>query len=277
MKTADLHVHTTASDGRVSPQNILIQAKKAGLSALAITDHDTVDGLLSVWKTSKNDRSLEVIPGIEFSTDVPNHEIHILGYFINPVHPALTKQLELLIKSRIERAQTTVLKLIKLGYPIDYDRVLQIAGSSTAIGRPHIARALVEKGYFIRTADVFHNLLKTDGPAYVPHYKMNPQSIIKLIRLIGGVPVLAHPGLVHDDNLVEEVIACGIGGMEVYHPIHLPEAVSRYLTMAQQHHLLVTGGSDYHAIPGRFPEQLGIYTVPYDLVEQLRPTISRET
>jgi predicted metal-dependent phosphoesterase TrpH len=269
MKTADLHVHTTASDGRVSPQNILQQAKQVGLAAIAITDHDTVDGLLSVWKTIKQEGSLEVIPGIEFSTDIPNHEVHILGYYIDPFHQALTEQLELLINSRMERARQIVLKLAKLGYLVDYDRVLQIAGSATAIGRPHIARALVERGYFIRIADVFHNLLKTDGPAYVSHYKMDLQAIIKLIRLIGGVPVLAHPGLIHNDKLVEEVIHCGIGGIEAYHPIHSPEAVSRYLTVAQQHHLLVTGGSDYHAIPGRFPEQLGIYTVPYRLAEQL--------
>jgi predicted metal-dependent phosphoesterase TrpH len=270
MKMADLHVHTTASDGRVSPQDILIQAKAANLAALAITDHDTVDGLLSIWKTIKHDRSLEVIPGIEFSTDIPNHEVHILGYFIDPFHSALTEQLERLITSRMERARQTVHKLAVLGYPVNYDRVLEIAGSSTAIGRPHIARALVERGYFIRIADVFHNLLKTDGPAYVPHYKMNPQSIVKLIRLIGGVAVLAHPGLIHNDKLVEEVLDCGIQGIEAYHPIHQPEAVSRYLAMAHQHHLFITGGSDYHAIPGRFPEQLGIYTVPYELVENLR-------
>ncbi len=164
MKTADLHVHTTASDGRVSPQDILIQAKAAGLAALAITDHDTVDGLLSIGKLIKQERSLEVIPGIEFSTNVPNHEVHILGYFIDPFHSALTEQLERLITSRMERARQTVLKLANLGYSINFDRVLEIAGASTAIGRPHIAWALVERGTFIRTADVFHNLLRTDVP-----------------------------------------------------------------------------------------------------------------
>lgn len=273
MKTADLHVHTTASDGRVSPQNILIQAKEAGLAAIAITDHDTVDGLLNVWQTIKQDPALEVIPGIEFSTDISNHEVHILGYFIDHFHPALTDQLQLLIKSRMERAQQIVLKLAKLGYPIDYNRILQIAGSSTAIGRPHIAQALVERGYFIRTADVFHNLLKTDGPAYVPHYKLDTLSIVNLIRLIGGIPVLAHPGLIHNDKLVEEVLHCGIAGIEVYHPIHQPEAISRYLIMAKQYHLLITGGSDYHAIEGRFPNKLGIYTIPYENVEQLRKKV----
>ncbi len=270
MKTADLHIHTTASDGRLSPGEILIQAQKAGLTALAFTDHDTVDGLLSVIKTTQQFSALEVIPGIEFSTDLPKHEVHILGYFIDPFHPALTAQLKLLIEDRVRRVRSIVMKLGQLGYPVSYDRVLQLAGNSTAIGRPHIAQALVEQGYFIRIADVFHSLLATDGPAYVPHYKMAPQAAAELIHLTGGLAVLAHPALLHNDQLVKEVLTYGLDGIEAYHPIHQPEAVSRYLAMAEEYRLLVTGGSDYHAIPGRFPEQLGIYTIDYELVEKLR-------
>lgn len=274
MKTADLHVHTTASDGRVSPKEILVQAQAAGLTAIAITDHDTVDGLLSVTKTLEQTSGLEVIPGIEFSTDLPGHEVHILGYFIDPFHSELRLQLKYLIDDRIARAHKIVDKLEKLGYFIEYDRVVQLAGTSTAIGRPHIARALVEKKYFSSVTDVFRDLLKTDGPAYVPHYKLDPQSVIKLIRLAGGLPVLAHPGLIQNDEIVKKILSYGIVGIEAYHPIHEPDAVKHYLAMAKEYHLCVTGGSDYHAIPERFPEQLGIYMIDYELVKKLRQKAS---
>jgi 3',5'-nucleoside bisphosphate phosphatase len=274
MKTADLHVHTTASDGRVSPQEILVQAQAAGLTAISITDHDTVDGLLSVTKTLEQTSGLEVIPGIEFSTDLPGHEVHILGYFIDPFHSELRLQLKYLIDDRIARVRKIVDKLEKLGYFIEYDRVVQLAGTSTAIGRPHIARALVEKKYFSCVSDVFQDLLKTDGPAYVPHYKLDPQSVIKLIRLAGGLPILAHPRLIQSDEIVKKILSYGIVGIEAYHPIHEPDAVKHYLAMAKEYHLCVTGGSDYHAIPERFPEQLGIYMIDYELVKKLRQRAS---
>lgn len=274
MKTADLHVHTTASDGRMPPQEILASAQVAGLTAIAITDHDTVDGLLSILKALEQTSTLEVIPGIEFSTDLPGHEVHILGYFIDPFHSELRIQLQYLIDDRIARARKIVDKLGRLGYFIDYDRVVQLARTATAIGRPHIARALVEKKYFSSVYDVFQSLLKTDGPAYVPHYKLEPQSVIKLIRSAGGLPVLAHPGLIHNDEIVKKILSYGIMGIEVYHPIHKPDAVKRYLAMAKEYHLCVTGGSDYHAIPERFPEQLGIYTINYELVTMLRKKAS---
>lgn len=273
MKTADLHIHTTASDGRFSPQETVTAAKKAGLSVIAITDHDTLDGLFELLRLqdpiSPLESPLKIIPGIEFSTDVPNHEIHILGYQIDPQNTALTKQLKLLIDDRVARAKKMVRKLADLGYPIDYQRVETIAGQSTAIGRPHIARALIEKGYFLRIADVFHHLLQTDGPAYVPHYKMKPDVVIDLIHSSGGVAVLAHPAMVHDDSWVHKVIEYGIDGLEVYHPTHTLEATMRYIKIAEKNHLLMTGGSDFHGIPGRFPERLGIFTVETTLADLL--------
>ncbi|MDU2065973.1 MAG: PHP domain-containing protein [Sporomusaceae bacterium] len=270
MSKADLHIHTTASDGRFSPQEILAAAKAAGLSTIALTDHDTIDGLLQLIESpSWQKSSVKMIPGIEFSTDVPNHEIHILGYHIHLFHEELTRQLKLLVDDRIVRAQKMIGKLSDLGYFVSYERVLEIAGDGTAIGRPHIARALLEKKYFSTISEVFDKVLHTNGPAYVSHYKMTPQEAIDLIHQSGGIAVIAHPAMVYDDALVEQVIKAGIDGLEVYHPAHRVEDVKKYKKLAEEYGLLQTGGSDFHGIPGRFPEKLGIFMIEESLAEQL--------
>lgn len=269
--TADLHIHTTASDGRFSPLAIIEQAIEAGLSYIAITDHDTVDGLLTLRELEISlPTNLVIIPGIEFSSDLPNHEVHILGYGIDIFHHELRTQLDLLVAQRHKRAKEIITKLHQLGYEVTYERILELAGNATAIGRPHIARALVEKNYFSSVAAVFNNLLYKNGPAYMPHYKLTPKQIIKLIQAAGGVSVLAHPGLVGDDTLVLEMINLGINGLEVYHPTHNTNQIQKYLDLAITHRLAITGGSDFHGIAERFPEKLGIFTIPADLACQLK-------
>ncbi|MBP2627688.1 MAG: hypothetical protein H6Q68_2399 [Firmicutes bacterium] len=269
--TADLHVHTTASDGRLSPASIIDQAIQAKLSYIAITDHDTVDGLLQLSTVQQSlPASLFVIPGIELSTDLPENEVHILGYYIDIFNVELCHQLDLLIVHRHERAKQMIIKLNQLGYSITYLRVLELAGQVTSIGRPHIAKALVEKAYFPTIADVFTTLLDKNGPAYVPHYKLTPKQVIELIKIAGGVPVLAHPGLVGNDNIVLDIIDSGILGLEVYHPKHDEGQVEKYLNIANKYKLAITGGSDFHAIPARFPHQLGIFTIPANLACQLQ-------
>jgi predicted metal-dependent phosphoesterase TrpH len=153
-------------------------------------------------------------------------------------------------------------KITDLGYPIEEQEILRVARVAASVGRPHVAKALIKKGYFSTVAEVFQTLLNRDKPGYVPHYKLTPAEVIALIRQAGGISVLAHPGLVGKDQQVRQIIDLGIDGLEVYHPKHDAAAVERYRILAQDHELLVSGGSDYHAIPGRFPEKLGEFIVP---------------
>jgi predicted metal-dependent phosphoesterase TrpH len=264
---ADLHVHTTASDGRYTPEEVLQQATLAGLSYLAITDHDTLDGLLAL--AGKPAGGPVVIPGIEFSTDLPDCEVHILGYLFDPDNPELKRQIGIIAEDRRSRAARMVAKLAALGHPVSYDRVLAIAGGASSVGRPHVAAALVEGGYFPDVTAVFDAVLNHDKPGYVPHYKLTPAATVALIKSAGGLAVLAHPGLVGDDAVVRAMLDLDLDGIEVYHPSHDEEATARYLAMAAARGLRVTGGSDYHGIPGRFPERLGEFTVPAVLARRL--------
>ncbi|MDF2636043.1 MAG: hypothetical protein K0R78_2917 [Pelosinus sp.] len=268
--TADLHTHTTASDGRLSPVSLLKHAIEAKLSYISITDHDTVNGLLEIYEELKNTNyNIRIIPGIEFSTDLPDNEVHILGYQIDIYDLELRNQLNILVTHRHERTKEIIHKLNELGYTIDYLRVIELAQHATSIGRPHIAKALIEKGYFSTVSDVFTTLLDKNGPAYVPHYKLTPQQVITLIKKAGGIPVLAHPGLIGDDTIILDLINIGILGLEVYHPKHNTLQTQKYLDLATRYQLVVTGGSDFHAVSTRFPERLGLFTVPANLAEKL--------
>lgn len=268
--TADLHIHTTASDGRLSPHEVVRQAELAGLSYIAITDHDTVAAYaeLNGYVHTAASR-LSIIPGIEFSTDLPRHEVHILGYCIDINNVRFRDQLESILADRLKRSRLIVDKLNKLGYSIDYNRVMDTAGQTRAIGRPHIAKVLVEDGHFKSIREAFEQVLGKNSPAYVPHYKLTPEQVIKLIEQVGGTAILAHPGLIGDDKLVLDLIKAGIHGLEVYHPEHDQASANKYLAFANKYNLKVTGGSDFHAIPGRYPEKLGSFTVSATLVDFL--------
>ncbi|WP_371371183.1 PHP domain-containing protein [Sporomusa aerivorans] len=268
---ADLHIHSTASDGRLAPQEIISQAEQAGLSYIAITDHDTVNAHLELRAAGLDSAAskMTLIPGIEFSTDLPKHEVHILGYFIDIDSRKLRDQLEVIANDRLRRSKLMVEKLNKLGYAIEYSRVLAIAGPAKSVGRPHVAKALLEKKYFATIGEVFEQVLSKNGPAYVPHYKLAPEQVIKIITQAGGAAILAHPGLIGDDRLVLELITAGIQGLEVYHPEHDQGMTNKYLTIAQKYNLKITGGSDFHAIPGRYPEKLGIFTISARMAESL--------
>ncbi|CQR74662.1 hypothetical protein SOV_27710 [Sporomusa ovata DSM 2662] len=265
---ADLHIHTTASDGRLSPLEVVQQAELAGLNYIAITDHDTVAAYADITGYLPTAASkLAIIPGIEFSTDLPHHEVHILGYGIDINNVKLRDQLEIIRNARLKRSQMIVDKLSKLGYSINYNRVLDMTGQTRAVGRPHIAQVLVEAGYFKTIPEAFQQVLTKNSPAYVPHYKLTPEQVIRLIEQSGGIAILAHPGLVGDDNLVLDLIRAGIRGLEVYHPEHDQTAANKYLAIAKKYNLKITGGSDFHGIPGRYPEKLGNFTVSAKLVD----------
>lgn len=264
---ADLHIHTTASDGRLSPLEIVNEATRNRLSYIAITDHDTVEGVLALQNTYLPD--LTMIPGIELNTDLPDYEVHILGYNIDIYNSQLTYELTKITEDRFTRAKKIVEKLKALGYHVEYSRILEIAGGTKAVGRPHIAKALLEKNYFTTMDEVFDVLLEKNGPAYVPHYKLTPKEAIKLVKMAGGIPVIAHPGLIGNIEIVLHLIQNGAQGMEVYHPKHSDIQTELYVSLANQYKLLITGGSDYHAIPGRFPDRLGQFTIPASLAEKL--------
>lgn len=273
----DLHIHTTASDGRLSPQDIVDHAISMGLTHIAITDHDTVDAIIALHRLDylKN-KNITMIPGIEFSTDLPSHEVHVLGYFVDIFNTELQSQLNVIVADRWDRVKRTIIKLADLGYIVDYERVVELAGGTTSVGRPHIARVLVEKGYFASVTDVFNALLYKNGPAYVPHYKLDYQTVIKLIHQAGGISVLAHPGLIGDDLIVHEIIDAGIQGIEVYHPCHNADQTIQYLKMAEQYNKIITGGSDFHGIPTRFPDKLGVFTIPPSIIDSFRNRFGHE-
>lgn len=264
---ADLHVHTAASDGRYSPAAVWKLAVEAGLSHLAITDHDTLDGFLALAGVKADGPVL--IPGVEFSTDLPACEVHVLGYYFDPADRELNRQIDLIARDRLDRAERMVAKLATLGYPVAFERVREIAGDASAVGRPHVAKALVERGYFPDVSAVFAAVLGHDKPGYVPHYKLTPADTVALIKAAGGLAVLAHPGLVGDDDVVRAMIKLGVDGIEAYHPSHDTIATSKYAALAAEHGLAVTGGSDFHGIPGRFPERLGEFTIPAALAQNL--------
>ena len=266
---SDLHTHTVYSDGKYTPEELVAAAKAAGLSYLAITDHDTVEGIGHLYENGLYPvKGLHIIPGIEFSAHHPVHEVHILGYNIDIYYRELVDKLNDVTEARWTRFSEMVEKLCGLGYHISETEVLTLAGESKSISRSHIARILVKKGYFESIRDAFDELLQKGKPAYVPHYRMEAAEIIALIKAAGGTPVLAHPKLVGDDELVEQLCQSGIEGLEVYYPAHEAADTQRYIEMAKKYGLLLSGGSDFHGYATRFPQEMGIFTIDDEVAEQ---------
>lgn len=269
----DLHVHTTASDGTLSPEEVLRRAARVGLKGIAITDHDTVGGLKPAREfLLSNPLPLELIPGIELNTEVGSSEVHILGYFIDDSNQALLTRLNHIRESRRERAMKMVEKLANLGFDISYERVDSLAGGDL-IGRPHIARALIEKGYVSSIKEAFQRYIGQGRPAYVQRYKFLPEEAVELIRAAGGLSFLAHPGLIAEPKWIGRVIAYGINGLEVYYPEHHPDQMRSYLDLVREHGLLVCGGSDFHgegASEGR--ERLACAGINQEIYYKIRST-----
>ncbi len=267
---SDLHMHTTFSDGRLTPEEIVAAAKAAGLKYIAITDHDTVDGMVQLYEAGiYPNRNIRIIPGIEFSAHHPDREIHILGYYVDIFNREMLDKLNEVTDARWTRFAEMVEKLQSQSYPIREAEVLKIAGASKSISRSHIARALVKNGCFGSVREAFDQQLEKGKPSYVPHYRLEVEEIIGLIQRAGGIPVLAHPKLVGDDELVREIIPKGIRGIEVFYPRHDEEDVRRYTAMAEEYQLLITGGSDFHGYPTRWPDQLGVFTVEDKWAERI--------
>jgi len=282
-KYIDLHVHSTASDGSFPPAEVVRQAKAGGLTAMALTDHDTVDGLAEAVAAGARE-GVEVIPGVEISARCPGGTMHILGLFVDYHNGLLDARLAVLKQARIDRNPQIIAKLNALNIPITMARVEEISGGGQ-VGRPHIARALMEGGYVKSIQQAFDTFLRMGGKAYVSKFRFPPDQALTMIREAKGIPVLAHPftlnlgsALALKNRLIE-LKGLGLAGVEVYYSEHTPEQEALYLKLARELDLLVTGGSDFHGLNkpeitlGSMPSQKKL---TYELVEALKAWRRRE-
>ncbi|MFC2013507.1 PHP domain-containing protein [Chloroflexota bacterium] len=269
MAGVDLHIHTTASDGLLSPEEVIHKSAEHGVTIIVITDHDSIDGIFPALAAANASPQLKVIPGVEISADVPHGEVHVLGYFIDYTDHNLQATLERFRNYRQERARGMVTKLRDLGIYIDWQRVQEIAGSGS-IGRPHIAQAMLEKGYIASIREAFDKYISRDGPAYVEREKMTPAEAVELILQSKGLPVLAHPFTINDpEAMVIELKAAGLIGIEAYYGGYTGDEINRLVTLAEKHNLVATGGSDYHGLDTGSETMIGEVDVPMDSAEHL--------
>lgn len=263
----DLHTHTTASDGTLSPRELVRTARQVGLRILAITDHDTVDGIASAAEEAGR-AGIELVPGVELSTDVPDGEVHILGYFVDWHDEEFLALLRRLREGRLARAQEMVRRLNQLGLPITFEEVARHADGS--VGRPHVARALVAAGYVASFEEAFERYLARGRPAYVERERFAPEEAVQAVQRAGGVPVFAHPLWGGQRDRVGRLVDCGLRGIEAYYPDHSPQDVRRFLDWARDFGLVATGGSDYHGPGPASKVPLGGVYVPAQAVEGLK-------
>lgn len=282
MGYVDLHLHTTASDGVMSPSEIVRYAKAKGLQAIAITDHDTIEGLEEGLSEGKR-IGIEVIPGIEISAGHSPGSMHLLGFFLDIYHPLLNERLGYLQKARAERNPKIAEKLNQLGIDLTYDEVLKVSGGGQ-VGRPHFAQVLLDKGYVRSFQEAFDRFLKKGAAAYVDKLRFTAKEALHFINEARGVAVLAHPNTLgmsrysELENLLLQLVEEGLRGLEVYYPEHSASEVAQYKTLAERYGLLMTGGTDYHGIEkngldigvGR-----GTMKLPYSIVEDLKAARTR--
>ena len=267
--TVDLHLHTTASDGRLSPRELVRLVADRGLKQISISDHDTTEGLAEAFQEAEEHPGLRIIPGIELSTDIPGDEIHMLGYFIQYHDEPFQEILRRFRRGRVDRAREMVEKLAELGITLEWERVQEIAGDG-AVGRPHIALALVEKGYCKEPKDAFPEYLGRNGVAYVERTKLTPAEAIQMLLKVGGVPVLAHPGYMSDlEATMPDLKAAGLLGMEVYYANFAPDKIEYLRNLAIEYDLIPCGGSDFHGLGNADDSIPGSMGPPISTVEQL--------
>ena len=274
----DLHLHTRASDGTLTPSELVDLCAARGLNVIAISDHDSTEGLTEAFASAESHPDLRVIPAIELSTDVPGSEIHILGYFIDASDVDFQETLRRFREGRFDRGRAMVERLDSMGYDIEWSRVQQIAGDAS-IGRPHIASAMVEAGYFKYPNQVFDELIGRDGPAYVERMKLTPEDAIRMLRRNGAAPVMAHPtysqikssrGEVQQlDTTVRQMKEYGIVGIEVFYGDYTPDQIAHLKRIADELDLIPCGGSDYHCSGNPGEPEPGSVGPPMETVSRL--------
>ena len=267
MNYADLHIHSNYSDGTMTPEEIIKSAREMGIKSISITDHDSIASQYVV----KNYDDINVISGIELSTEYEDLELHILGYFIDINDENLIKTVEKLNQSRIERIEEILFKLKKYNINLALED-LEVDLKST-VGRSHVANAMVRKGYFENYKSAFVNYLVKGKPAYVKGYKLNYKEAIQVINKCGGIAVLAHPGQIYKPLEVERIIKnlkfYGLNGVEVYHPSHSRNETNNFYNLTRKYKLLITGGSDYHGTESVKGNYIGSYGINEDLLNKL--------
>ena len=277
MGYVDLHLHTTASDGVRSPSNLVNYAKEKGLQAIAITDHDTIEGLEEAMTEGRR-INFEVIPGIEISAEYSPGSMHLLGYFLDIHHPLLNERLAYLQKARAERNPKIVEGLNRLGIKVTYEDVIKASGGGQ-VGRPHFAQVLLERGYVRNIQEAFERFLKKGAPAYHDKFRFKAEEAIHFIQEASGVAVIGHPntlganGMSELDALLSQLVKEGLKGIEVHYPEHSPAEVATYKFLAEKYGLVMTGGTDYHGIEGNNLEVgvgRGNMKLPYSIVEALK-------
>ncbi len=278
----DLHIHTTASDGSLTPSQVVRYAREKGLKAIAITDHDTIEGNKEAIEEGMRE-GIEVIPGVEISVDYSPGSMHMLGYFITIEDTALAEKLSLLQDSRADRNPRIIEKLNDLGLSLTYDEVVQVSGGGQ-VGRPHMAQVLMEKGYIKSIQEAFDKYLGKGAPAYLDKFRLSAVEAITMITDAGGIPVLAHPFTLYCkssdelDALVEKLVNHGLQGLEVYYSEHDERKTSSYKLLAKRYNLAITGGSELHRKNMKgidLGTGRGKLKIPYTALENLK-TIREE-
>ncbi|MEI6077603.1 MAG: PHP domain-containing protein [Verrucomicrobiota bacterium] len=267
MKFADLHLHTQFSDGTFTPEELVVQAQKSGLACIALTDHDTIEGCARTASACAAVR-MEFIAGTELTAEFADTEVHMLGYFLDTQNPLLLEKMGKFQSVRQSRIHEMCAALNRQGVPLKAEAVFALANCKSP-GRPHVARALVKEKLIGSLDEAFERYLKKGRPAWVPKTKMSALESIELIHQAGGLAVMAHPGLNRTDDIIPELVAAGMDGIECFHTKHSTAMAERYLEIAEQHHLLVTGGSDCHGYSKARP-LIGGVRLPYEHVENLQ-------
>ena len=267
----DFHMHSIYSDGVKSPEELLRHALDCNLFMMALTDHDEIDGIKALRAAQKQldpEKTIKIINGCEFSADYKDKSIHILGYCFDETNQELKDFIQYFKAKREERIDEIIKRCNNAGYVISKDDLLKKFPKTQAYGRPHIGQLLIDGGYAKDINEVFKGILRKDSPCYVPKVKVEVPHIIDIIHKAGGLAVMAHPKLVTSDEYVVEMLAYDFDGMEVYHTKHNDDDVKRYKALAKEHNLFITGGSDYHGIPGKAPDQFGDYLVSAENVSE---------
>jgi len=277
----DLHVHTTLSDGSLTPSEVVRAAQRVGLRAIAITDHDTLRGNREAIEEGSK-LGVEVVPGVEVSVDFPGGTMHVLGYYVDLNCSPLIEVLERIENARHDRNEEILDKLEHLGMKLDYQEIRDVA-SEGPVGRPHIAQALIQKSYVASVREAFDKYLKKGAPAYAERLRFSETEAVSNICQAGGIAVLAHPGSLNcggPESLsatVERMVSVGLGGVEAYYPSHAIEMQHMCESLAEQHDILVTGGTDFHGAIS--PENTlgfgyGDMFVPYSLLEKMKARLT---
>jgi predicted metal-dependent phosphoesterase TrpH len=273
--TIDLHLHTTASDGRCTPTELVGRAARLGLTTISVTDHDTMAGVVEATEAAR-EAGIALIPGIEITAVHGGKDVHVLGYNLPEGAPSLARLVADQRSLRLERAREIIRRLERMGAPIDADGLFRLgAASGKALARPHIAQSLVAAGHASSVAEAFERFIGDECGAYVPHQGASPGEVVEMIRGNGGIAAFAHPARTNRDELIAQLVEVGLNALEVYHCAHDAAAQARYEQLARYYGLCSTGGSDYHGEGTRYAELFGVVGMPATAYEAFQQCLTQ--